>query len=249
MSADTLTEKIEEYVRFMADEGKQVDVTMSDVAEFRNASNAEAASCNERPRGNTGKTKICSESIDNLESIATMISGCTKCSLHQSRNKTVPGQGCQSPDIMFIGEAPGADEDRQGKAFVGRAGQLLTKMIEAMGYRREQVFIGNILKCRPPGNRKPLPVEMETCMPYLKRQINVLQPKVIITLGGTAAEGLFDVNTGITRLRGKWLSFEGIDVMPTYHPAYLLRNPAAKRETWQDLQAALRRLGRPIPGK
>ncbi len=244
-----MAQAIEEYVRFMADEGKQMDVSASDIEAFREASTVKASYIETKPQEYTVQPDPASEGRGDLASIATMIAGCTRCSLHQSRNKAVPGQGCDNPDIMFIGEAPGADEDRQGKAFVGRAGQLLTKMIEAMGYRREEVFIGNILKCRPPGNRNPLPAEMETCMPYLREQINILKPGVIITLGGTAARGLFDITTGITHLRGKWLKFDGIDVMPTYHPAHLLRNPAAKHETWKDLQAVLRRLGRPIPGK
>lgn len=182
-----------------------------------------------------------------LEKIAGQVSVCTKCVLHQTRNKTVPGQGSVSPEIMFVGEAPGFDEDRQGLAFVGRAGKLLTKMIEAMGYTRDEVFIGNIIKCRPPDNRKPMADEMETCMPYLSEQISILQPKVIIALGATAVQGLFQTKTGISKLRGQWMSFEDIDVMPTYHPAYLLRNPAAKKDVWEDLQEVLRHLGRPVP--
>ena len=182
-----------------------------------------------------------------LAGVAERIAGCSLCSLHKTRTRTVPGQGSATPEIMFIGEAPGADEDRQGLAFVGKAGQLLTKMSEAMGYTREEVFIGNILKCRPPGNRNPLPEEMAICMPYLLEQIELLQPKVIIAMGATAVKGLLDTTTGITRLRGQWKRFQGIDLMPTFHPAYLLRNPSAKRDVWTDLQEVLRRLGRPIP--
>ena len=182
-----------------------------------------------------------------LEEIKASIAACKKCSLHKSRTNVVPGQGSVSPEIMFVGEAPGADEDLQGLAFVGRAGQLLTKMIEAMGYKREEVFIGNILKCRPPDNRPPMPDEMEVCLPFLKAQIAVIKPKVIIALGSTAVKGLLNLTTGITKLRGKWLSFEGIDLMPTYHPAYLLRNPPAKKEVWDDLQEVLRHLGRTPP--
>ncbi|MDD4872201.1 MAG: uracil-DNA glycosylase [Kiritimatiellae bacterium] len=182
-----------------------------------------------------------------LKKIAVSITACRKCSLHETRTKTVPGQGAVNPDIMFIGEAPGADEDLQGLAFVGRAGQLLTKMIEAMGYRREEVFIGNILKCRPPNNRQPMPDEMEMCLPYLKAQIAIIKPRVIIALGATAVKGLLNLSTGITRLRGNWLSFEGIDLMPTYHPAYLLRNPPAKKEVWEDLQTVLKHIGRTPP--
>jgi DNA polymerase len=148
---------------------------------------------------------------------------------------------------MFIGEAPGEDEDIQGLAFVGPAGQLLTLMIEAMGFTREEVFIANILKCRPPLNRKPQPNEMDCCLPFLKAQIALLKPKAIVALGGTAVQGLLKIEVGITRLRGQWHTFEGIDVMPTFHPAYLLRNPSAKREVWEDLKEVLRRIGRPVP--
>jgi DNA polymerase len=175
-----------------------------------------------------------------------VIAGCRKCSLHQTRTRTVPGQGNPAPEILFVGEAPGADEDEQGLAFVGRAGQLLTKMIQAMGFERDEVFIANILKCRPPDNRAPLPEEMETCLPYLKEQIRLLKPKVIVALGATAVRGLVGLE-GISKLRGNWLQFEGIDLMPTYHPAYLLRNPPAKKDVWLDLQEALRRLGRTPP--
>ncbi len=186
---------------------------------------------------------------DSLERIAAEISRCTRCPLHAGRTNTVPGQGCQRPEILFVGEAPGADEDRQGLAFVGRAGQLLTKMIAAMGLSREEVFIANINKCRPPDNRAPTQDEMAACLPYLQRQIACLQPKVIIAMGATALNGLVEVpkGVGITKLRGTWLRFHGIDLMPTFHPSYLLRNPPAKRPVWEDLQAVLRRLNRPIP--
>jgi len=186
---------------------------------------------------------------DPLGEIAARVAVCTACDLHRTRTQTVPGQGAPDPEIVFIGEAPGADEDRQGIAFVGRAGQLLTRMIEAMGYTREEVFIGNILKCRPPNNRTPLPEEMSTCLPYLKEQIALLRPRVIVALGATAAKALLDTTEGISKLRGCWRSFEGIDLMPTYHPAYLLRNPSAKRQVWDDLQAVLARLGREPPAR
>jgi DNA polymerase len=182
-----------------------------------------------------------------LKKIADAVASCRTCSLHKTRTNVVPGQGASHPEIMFVWEAPGGDEDLQGLAFVGRAGQLLTKMIEAMGFRREDVFIGNILKCRPPGNRTPLPEEMEMCLPFLKSQIALIRPKVIIALGSTAVKGLLGLSTGITRLRGKWFSFQDIDLMPTYHPAYLLRNPSAKKEVWEDLQEVLKHLGRTPP--
>lgn len=184
-----------------------------------------------------------------LTRIASEIAQCRECSLHSGRTHTVPGQGNPTPQVMFIGEAPGADEDEQGLAFVGRAGQLLTKMIEAMGYARDEVFIANICKCRPPDNRKPTPDEMATCLPFLRRQIAVIKPQVIVALGATAVEGLLGL-TGITKLRGHWQEWEGIPVMPTFHPAYLLRNPPSKKEAWSDLQAVLTRLGRtPPPAK
>jgi DNA polymerase len=182
-----------------------------------------------------------------LGRVAAGIAKCTKCGLHETRTRTVPGQGNPKPEILFVGEAPGADEDEQGLAFVGAAGQLLTKMIEAMGFTRDQVFIANILKCRPPDNRPPLPQEMVVCMPYLKEQIAILKPRVIVGLGATAVRGLLALETRISDLRGRWHSFEGIDFMPTFHPSYLLRNPSAKREAWDDLKAVLTRLGRAVP--
>lgn len=186
-----------------------------------------------------------------LAAIVAEVAACKACPLHEKRTRTVPGQGACAPDIMFIGEAPGEDEDKQGLAFVGRAGQLLTKMILAMGYSRDEVFIANICKCRPPGNRQPADEEMAACLPYLKRQIELIRPKVIVALGATALKGLFN-KTGIMKLRGTWESIQGIDVMLTYHPAYLLRNPPSKREVWEDLKAVLARLGRtppPVPRK
>jgi len=184
-----------------------------------------------------------------LSSIAADIARCTRCGLHADRTNTVPGQGNPSPEILFVGEAPGKDEDEQGLAFVGRAGQLLTKMIEAMGYQRDDVFIANINKCRPPENRKPTPEEMTTCLPFLKQQIAVLKPRVIIAMGATAVEGLVTLPAGqkISTVRGQWLSFEGIPLMPTYHPAYLLRDPSKKRPVWDDLKTVLGFLGRPVP--
>ncbi len=182
-----------------------------------------------------------------LKDIAQRVAQCTACALCESRTRTVPGQGSFHPEVMFVGEGPGFDEDRQGLAFVGRAGQLLTKIVEAMGYTRDQVFIGNVVKCRPPENRTPLPDEMAACLPYLREQIALLQPKVIVALGATAVKGLLQVEIGITRLRGKWLEYNGIDLMPTYHPAYLLRNPAGKADVWADMKAVLAKLGREPP--
>lgn len=184
-----------------------------------------------------------------LRRIASVVARCAKCPLHKERMRTVPGQGNPHPDILFVGEAPGADEDRQGVPFVGDAGQLLAKMIEAMGLTRDEVFIANTVKCHPPANRKPAPDEVAACLPYLREQIALLRPKVIVALGAVATQALLGVDTKISDLRGQWQRFENIDLMPTYHPAYLLRMPAAKREVWADLLGVLKRLGRTPPPK
>lgn len=245
MSFQNILEDLTQYLEYKIDEGTASIEISSDVVN--------ALTSNIEPQSTVGsvRTTVRSESSteQSLKKIARAVAHCTKCSLHETRTKAVPGQGSSSPEIMFVGEAPGFDEDQQGLAFVGAAGQLLTKMIQAMGYTREQVFIGNILKCRPPGNRTPMPDEMATCLPYLKTQIALLKPKVIIALGATAVRGLLGISTGITKLRGTWLSFEGIDVMPTYHPAYLLyqRSSAAKKQVWEDLKAVLKHLGHEIP--
>jgi len=173
---------------------------------------------------------------------------CTKCAeLVRCRHSVVFGVGNARAELMFIGEAPGADEDAQGEPFVGRAGQLLTKIIQAMGYQREDVYIANVLKCRPPENRTPLPEEVANCLPYLLAQIELIKPKVIVALGAIAMKALLDIQLGITKMRGNWYNFRGIPIMPTFHPAYLLRNPAAKKEVWQDMQAVLAKLGCEVP--
>lgn len=184
-----------------------------------------------------------------LREIERRAAACTRCRLHESRLKSVPGQGAAHPDMMFVGEGPGRDEDQQGLAFVGAAGRLLTRIIEAMGYQRREVFIANIVKCRPPDNRKPLPDEMQACLPYLKAQISLLRPKVIVALGATALEGLVGPPVSISRQRGAWLRFEDIPLMPTFHPSYLLRSPSAKKHVWEDMKAVLERLGRTPPKK
>jgi len=183
---------------------------------------------------------------------------CVKCAhLASSRKNVVFGVGSIDAQIMFIGEAPGADEDEQGEPFVGRAGQLLTKIIQAMGLQRADVYIGNILKCRPDtpgqtaGNRKPTADEMTTCIPYLHEQIDLIRPKVIVALGATAVEGLLGKTIGITKLRGTWKTYRGTPLMPTYHPAYLLRNQAMseKRKVWEDMLAVMEKLEMPISEK
>jgi len=171
---------------------------------------------------------------------------CQRCKLAPLRTKLVFGVGNPNAHLVFVGEAPGADEDAQGEPFVGKAGQLLTKMIEAMGYAREDVYICNILKCRPPGNRNPEPDEIEKCEPFLKAQLAALRPRVIVALGKFAAQCLLRDDTPISRLRGNFRSYEGIQLMPTFHPAYLLRDPTKKKEAWADLKAvnaALARMG------
>ena len=193
-----------------------------------------------------------------LEGIAERVRVCDQCPLHAAgRTNVVPGQGnADSPDVMFIGEAPGEEEDRQGLAFVGAAGQFLTKMIVAMGYTREQVFIANICKCRPPRNRAPEAGEMQRCLPFLREQISIIRPKVIVLLGGTAIKGILNSQTGVTRMQGVWTAYEGIPVMPTYHPSYVIRfensGDAAgmntvKRQVWEALKLVLARLGKPVP--
>ncbi|MCS7090202.1 MAG: uracil-DNA glycosylase [Verrucomicrobiota bacterium] len=191
-----------------------------------------------------------------LEALRTRVLQCTRCPhLVAQRKNVVFGVGNPEAELVFVGEAPGAEEDEKGEPFVGPAGQLLTRIIQAMGFTREQVYIANILKCRPDtpsqtsGNRKPTPVEMATCFPYLREQLQLIRPKVIVALGATAVEGLLGKPpTGISKLRGQWQQWEGIPVMPTYHPAYLLRNqaPAEKRKVWEDMLQVLQRLGRPI---
>lgn len=193
-----------------------------------------------------------------LDELRQRVLGCVKCShLVAARTNVVFGVGNPDADLMFVGEAPGADEDLQGEPFVGKAGQLLTKIIQTMGLSRETVYIANILKCRPDmpagssGNRKPTPEEMQTCISHLHEQIDIIQPKVIVALGATAVEGLLGRTEGITRLRGHWREYRGIPLMPTYHPAYLLRNQAMseKRRLWEDMLQVMEKLELPISEK
>lgn len=177
------------------------------------------------------------ETTDTIESIRADIGNCTRCKLHSlGRKQIVHTTGNFQTDLMFVGEAPGADEDEQGFPFVGRAGQLLTKIIESIGMRREDVCIGNINRCRPPGNRQPEPDETAQCRPFILREITVVNPKVIVVLGATAAHNLLQVKTPISKLRGNFQDYFGVKVMPTFHPAYLLRDPNKKREVWEDMK-------------
>jgi uracil-DNA glycosylase len=188
------------------------------------------------------------ESQSSLEQVREFIGDCRRCKLWPMRTNLVFGVGNPAAELMFVGEAPGADEDLRGEPFVGRAGQLLTDIIErGMGMPRSQVYICNVIKCRPPGNRNPEPDEVTSCEPFLLRQIEIVRPRVIVGLGTFAVQALLKVKTPISRLRGNWHELRGIRMMPTFHPAYLLRNPADKRLVWQDIQLVMKELGRPIP--
>jgi DNA polymerase len=181
--------------------------------------------------------RLFSSASEALQAIREDIGDCTRCKLHTlGRTQIVFGVGNPNADLMFVGEAPGADEDIQGEPFVGRAGQLLTKIIEAIGMKREDVYIANVIKCRPPGNRNPEPDEVEQCEQFMFRQVDTIKPKVIVALGKFAAQALLRTNDPITRLRGREYKYRGAVLMPTYHPAYLLRTPSAKREVWEDMK-------------
>ncbi len=185
-----------------------------------------------------------------LRLIREDLGDCTRCRLHkQGRKQIVFGVGNPNADLMFIGEAPGADEDERGEPFVGRSGQLLTNMIKAMGLRREDVYIANIIKCRPPGNRTPERDECDTCSPFLMRQIEAIRPKALVALGAVAAKSLLAINAPMSELRGRWYDFRGTKLAVTYHPAFLLRDPRRKKETWKDLQMVMKEMGRPLPEK
>ena len=179
-----------------------------------------------------------------LEAVREELGDCQRCKLAGKRTNIVFGVGNPDAALVFVGEAPGADEDRTGEPFVGAAGQLLTKMIEAMGLGRQDVYICNILKCRPPGNRNPEPDEIAECEPFLKKQLAAIRPRMIVALGKFAAQCLLRSDAPISKLRGAWKQYEGIPLMPTYHPAFLLRTPSAKREVWSDLQEVMRELDR-----
>jgi uracil-DNA glycosylase family 4 len=176
------------------------------------------------------------EKASSLEDLNKLICNCTKCILHKGRNNFVFGSGNPSAKVMVIGEGPGAEEDKQGLPFVGRAGQLLTDILKAIKFSRDEVYIGNIVKCRPPENRTPLPDEMETCLPYLLKQIDLIKPQMILCLGLTAAKGLLKKKESLTKLRGQIFDYNGIKVMVTFHPAALLRNPNWKKDCWTDVQ-------------
>ena len=180
--------------------------------------------------------------MSGLDAVRKLLGDCRRCPLHRTRHTLVFGEGNPEADLVFVGEAPGADEDAQGRPFVGRAGQLLTKIIGAMGMKRDEVYICNILKCRPPGNRNPQPEEIAPCEPFLIRQLEAIRPRVICALGTFAAHTLLKSEAPISVLRGRFHSYQGIPLMPTYHPAYLLRNPGAKKQVWEDVQIIMKTL-------
>ena len=190
-----------------------------------------------------GKMELAKEPAKELTILREEVGNCTRCRLSEGRTNLVFGDGNPKARLMFIGEGPGRDEDLQGKPFVGRAGQLLTKMIEAMGLKREEVYINNIVMCRPPDNRYPEPDEVATCFPFLLKRINAIRPEVIVTLGNLATKTVLQTTEGITTLRGNFQDFQGIQLMPTYHPAFLLRNPNMKKPCWEDLQKVMGVLG------
>lgn len=191
----------------------------------------------------------CFKTPNSLEAVREDIGDCIRCKLHKNRTNIVFGVGNPKAELMFIGEAPGADEDLKAEPFVGRAGQLLTKMIAAMGFSRNDVYIANIIKCRPPENRYPEDDEVEQCLPFLKQQIAVIKPKIIVSLGNLATQRLLQTKVGITSLHGTFKEFEGIPMMPTYHPAFLLRNPNMKKPCWEDLQKVMAFLNKTLPLK
>ena len=185
---------------------------------------------------------------DSLDQVAQAVAACTKCALHATRTRTVPGEGAARARLMFVGEAPGADEDRLGRPFVGAAGQLLDKMIVAMGFAREEVFIANTLKCRPPGNRDPQEEELAACLPYLRAQIALIRPEAICSLGRHATHALLERTDALGALRGRFFDYRGTPLLPTYHPSYLLRTPGDKNAAWLDLKKIMQRLGTSRPG-
>jgi DNA polymerase len=208
-----------------------------------------------RPPGRPGASAAAAHTLadkgcgsEALLAVRREIGPCTRCKLHGGRTTLVFGVGNPAAELMFVGEGPGAEEDRRGEPFVGRAGELLDKMIEAMGFRREEVYIANVVKCRPPDNRDPEPDEIDACEPFLKAQIAAIRPRVIVALGRFAVQTLLRDTTPISRLRGAWRAYEGVRLMPTFHPAYLLRNPAEKRKAWEDLQLVMREFGK-VPSR
>jgi uracil-DNA glycosylase len=197
------------------------------------------------PTGRLKPAPTSSEIINaaSLEALAVIAAPCLRCRLAKTRTQVVYGTGNPNADLMFIGEAPGRDEDLKGEPFVGRAGQLLTDIIKAMKMTRDDVYIANVIKCRPPENRNPEPDELDACRPYIRKQVEFIKPKVIVTLGKFGLQSLTEKAYSISSVRGTWLDYEGVKVMPTYHPAYLLRTPSAKKDVWNDMKKVMAELG------
>jgi len=245
-------DQLTEHLRFAAELGV---AGVSRDAAWRTRAEAAAPAPEVRPGSDLGQTlstqdlttaapiAVFKNAAQALVAIREDIGDCTRCKLHTlGRTQVVFGVGRPDADLMFVGEAPGADEDEQGIPFIGRAGQLLTKIIEAIDLKRDDVYIANIIKCRPPQNRNPEPDEVESCEPFLFRQIDIVKPKVIVALGKYAAQTLLKSDTPISRLRGQVLDYRGAKLIPTFHPAYLLRNPSSKREVWEDMKLVKRLL-------
>jgi len=200
-----------------------------------------------QPAGQSAPEPAQASTADSLDRVRADLDGCTRCKLCSGRKTIVIGEGNPRAELIFVGEGPGEQEDIQGRPFVGKAGQLLDRMIAAIGLSRDQVYICNVIKCRPPGNRNPEPDEIEACNPFLYRQLDLIRPKVVVALGKFSAQTLLQTEERISNLRGRFHSYRGAKLMPTWHPAYLLRNPPAKREAWADLQEVARELGIEIP--
>jgi DNA polymerase len=251
---------VEVVPRASSEKGPHVTTEVTEVTE-RNSENLGSTTTTRRSGSEAGiakaetvkepttKSEKSETKAERLAALEKEMAECHECPLGATRTKLVFGVGNPEAELMFVGEAPGADEDAQGIPFVGRAGQLLTKIIEGMGLSRSEVYIANILKCRPPENRPPRPTEVACCIPYLCRQIEIIHPKVMVCLGGVAAKTLLVSDMPVGRMRGTFLEYEGIPLLVTFHPAYLLRNPADKNLVWEDMKMVLHRMGRPIPNK
>lgn len=214
------------------------------VSAFVRKDEGDDAGIEETPVAETSPPAGMVESVkETLDTIRAELGECLRCPLGKSRNNIVFGRGSEKARLVFVGEAPGREEDLAGEPFVGEAGRLLTKIIQAMGFEREQVYICNVLKCRPPGNRNPRPEEINVCEPFLRGQLRVIGPEVVVALGTFSAQSLLQSREPISRLRGRFHDYHGIALMPTFHPAYLLRNPAMKRHVWDDMQVVMKRLG------
>lgn len=285
MSFDTAVQIVHDALAHLHENGVEMSASAAALQRLRETSSSPPIAVESKPRIHTDETRTkpaaqpetraeppppvakistpapareVEEKSARLAELRPPVLACTKCpNLVASRTQVVFGVGNPAAELMFVGEAPGEDEDLQGEPFVGKAGQLLTKIIVAMGFAREDVYIANVLKCRPDmppgasGNRKPRPDEMETCLPYLRQQIDIIQPRALVALGATAMEGLLGETQPMNRLRGRWHEFNGIPLMATYHPAYLLRNQALseKRKVWEDMLMVLEKLEQPISEK